>query len=53
MFFLSGYSFGSLPSVARNASPDKEKEHYHLSITVQRYKKDGKLTSFAVIFKKP
>lgn len=52
MVFLSGYSFGSLPSVARNASPDKEKEHYHLSITVQRYKNIGKLANFADIFNK-
>jgi hypothetical protein len=37
MVFLSGYSFGSHPCVARYASPDKEKEHLHLSITVQRY----------------
>lgn len=36
MVFLSGYSFGSHPCVARNASPDKENEHYHLSITMQR-----------------
>lgn len=52
MVFLSGYSFGSLPSVARNASPDKEKEHYHLSITIQRYKKIGTYANFAVIFNK-
>lgn len=52
MVFLSGYSSVLLPSRARYASPDKEKEHHHLSITVQRYKKDGKLTIFAVIFKK-
>jgi hypothetical protein len=52
MVFLSGYSSKSLPSVACNASPDKEKEHNHLSITVQRYKKDGNLTNFAVFFNK-
>lgn len=52
MVFLSGYSFGSLPSVARNASPDKEKEHYHLSITVQRYEKIGTYANFAAIFNK-
>lgn len=52
MVFLSGYSFGSLPSVARNASPDKEKEHYHLSITVQRYKKIGKLPKVSDFFNK-
>ena len=39
MVFLSGYSFVLLPSRARHASPDKEKEHYLLSITMQRYKK--------------
>lgn len=37
MVFLSGYSFGSLPSVARYALPDKEKEQFLLSITLQRY----------------
>lgn len=52
MVFLSGYSFGSLPSVARYASPDKSKEHYLLSITVQRYKKNGIYTNFAAIFNK-
>lgn len=52
MVFLSGYSFGSLPSVARNASPDKEKEHYLLSITVQRYEKNGTYANSTVIFNK-
>lgn len=52
MVFLSGYSSKLLPSIACYALPDKEKEHYHLSITVQRYKKDGKPANFAAIFNK-
>lgn len=52
MVFLSGYSSKSLPSVACNASPDKEKEHNHLSITVQRYEKIGTYANFTVIFNK-
>lgn len=52
MVFLSGYSSVLLPSRARYASPDKEKEHYLLSITVQRYKKIGTYANFAPIFNK-
>lgn len=52
MVFLSGYSSVLLPSIARYASPDKEKEHYHLSITMQRYKKICIYANFTVIFNK-
>lgn len=52
MVFLSDYSSVSLPSVARNASSDKEKEHYLLSITVQRYKNFGTYANFTIIFNK-
>lgn len=52
MVFLLGYSSWSLPSVATYASPNKYKEHYHLSITVQRYKKSGKLQNFPLFFNK-
>ena len=52
MVFLSDYSSWSLPSVASYASSDKEKEHYHLSITVQRYIKKTTYANFAVIFNK-